>query len=412
MPSALSKRKTNWGVVLTTAAAIGNNVLPLPVPPFWKPVIGAVAWSTVVLCCVAWALTHFTWLARVRFYLASRKRMAFVLVFFVAGLVGVSIYWVLEKSNAESPQVAATHIETANAFEITGQINSAAPLQKDDVARGYLNGRVDWKVGLASVKPVRGDPQNIEAIFSPTSERPPNHPLISCVVAKKGHEYLGTMVQRSGELPVFRIKGVLTEIDYEHEHMAVSDASIEQLPQGEETTALTNDQLAKKAQREKQGESPSPSAQQKTPLEDGPKNVPPEWASPNASKLTQTEGTPPREVGPRVVPPNQPKVVVEANDIFALFADRNALQVIDLLEPHKGEFIETTGKIGHVGRSGQSDILIVLTNQNTSVMGCVFNQRWKEKLRDCKTGDTLHIRGKIGPYQDGNHLQLVECELL
>jgi hypothetical protein len=192
----------------------------------------------------------------------TNRRMALTTFVIIGALIGGMIGWGIYALQVRSARIAAlvTHIETANAFDIMADLRNADPLEKEAKARRYVGGTIDWNVAFFEVREIRGDSENFEAVFCPTIDRPPTHPFIVCVLPKKTHGYLANIKhQLNASLPVFHIKGLLTDINYETEFGPIKVGPptpfVGQAP-GEYTTALTNDQLAAKAEREKHATSP------------------------------------------------------------------------------------------------------------------------------------------------------------
>ena len=176
---------------------------------------------------------------------ARRPRQSMMIVILIGALIGGTglgvVWWALQlshfkspptaaKSGAEPPSTPATHSHrvTSNAAEIMGRINAAGPLQKEDVANGFVNGVVDWKLTFWKVKPVRGDSANVEVTFYAYRI---NRPLVTFLLPRKGNEYLGVLKGAPADnTNVFRVTGVISDIDYEHEEIKLRDASLEQLP--------------------------------------------------------------------------------------------------------------------------------------------------------------------------------------
>lgn len=142
-------------------------------------------------------------------------------------------------SNIASP----SHKITENAFEIISKINNAGPLQKEDVINSYINGSIDWKVGFHSIRAIKGDSEHIEAIFTAVANRAENHPSIVCVVSRREYAYLDKF-KFPGPMPVFRITGIVTDIEPEGASIIkIDNAVATQLDSIEQTTARLNPNL-------------------------------------------------------------------------------------------------------------------------------------------------------------------------
>jgi len=364
--------------------------------------------------------------------------MALTMFILIGAVIGGTIGWGIYALQTRSIRIAdakppakshaPTHRETANAIEIMVAIRNADPLEKEAIASRYVGGEIDWNVGFESVRGIRGDNENFEAVFAPTIDRPPTHPFIVCVLSKKTHGYLANIKHEpNSTLPVFRVKGVLEDINYDTElgPFRIGNPSVEQAA-GEETTALTNDQMAAKAEREKRRQSsPSPA---KNPLD--------------RLKIVDTPDGPILEVAPMPSPPPVAPTVIEhkksfvvvppanqsapakerpsskltPNELFDLNDGHTPLQMVKLIAPYQGLWTEAQGEMTSQASpegDGGCSITISLGSPGGKLRHVAFrfDQSWCDKLDRLEPKTVIKARGKIVTL-GGVTLILSECELV
>jgi hypothetical protein len=141
-----------------------------------------------------------------------------------------------------SNTVAPSHPITENAFEILGKISARGTLEKEDAINGYIKGSIDWKVGLYSIRAIKGDSEHIEATFIPVAIRPPVHPFIICVLSRKEYAYLDKDVFKPpSPVQVFRLTGVISDIEAEGAStIKIDNATAQYLGGNEVTSARMN----------------------------------------------------------------------------------------------------------------------------------------------------------------------------
>jgi hypothetical protein len=90
----------------------------------------------------------------------------------------------------------------------------------------------------------------------------------------------------------------------------------------------------------------------------------------------------------------------------AIYEGRTRLQADAFMADEKGKLIETQGIVVNVD-SG----MVFLQNENDFIE-CRLGPEWNAKLSTLRQGDTVKIRGTIGPSQNGAQIYLQECEIL
>lgn len=133
--------------------------------------------------------------------------------------------WSVYKAPAEA-RIPSTHTNTFTTREVERQIGSAGPLQRDDVAKEFVNGAVDWTLVFGAVRPLKEDASLLEVTFS--TERTGGGPKVTVQVPRSGNEYLGLI--KGGDEVMFNVKGTISEIDVEkHSDMKLVNASFKRL---------------------------------------------------------------------------------------------------------------------------------------------------------------------------------------
>jgi hypothetical protein len=381
MSAALSKKGTNWGVFVSGGLTLANYIYPLPVPVELRPVLGAMAWSAFLFFCVCWALERikWKWIARLRAHLSVRRPTMLILVFFLCGGLGVSLYLLIEKHSKAGEQPSSeqpdstttthsasgigTHANTFTPQEIRAQLEQTGPLEIEDVSAGFVNGVVDWTLRFSALYKLGKNEIQVQFV---AETGPP--PTVNCRIPLKGNEYLGRI-----KSPVpFRVKGVISHAELNI--INLRDASIEQLPQS----------------------SPKPSP----PREEGPRVVPPRSPLPQISPQSKVTS----DLGPM--------------ELFALIEGRTPLQAAKIIEPYKGKWTEARGELrSPVFPYGEGCIATLHIEPNVTerigkMVECRFhNKRSCEELDRLKIKDSANIRGKI-EFQNEHTLVLSECELV
>ena len=362
-------------------------------------------WAAMTICAAIWlilflflstAIIQIRWIRRFRNSANAITPMTFLIVAVAGAAIGVAIWVWLVPSAPDKEQIVTApyagntvtqrrHSERLTPFQIYNKVNSADPLQKESVALALHNGTVEWTLRFLAVKSVKGAPDRIEVGFGDHSTDV-NQP-VRFEIPRQGHEYFNQF--RPQDQHWYRVTGVISEVvlddDNNFRFIKLADVSFEEasappLP----------------------GESPSP-----------------------------------REVGPKVVPPKKPDLVVEAEtgprvvspppktdnnrtvqgtelqlEISALFKGRTAIRVLELLEPYKGRALEVSGKVSEVKTSSPTQYYVVL--KGTPNVGCIcfFKPGWEKKLRDLEQDEIIKIRGRFGPNQNGEIIVMDECELV
>jgi hypothetical protein len=252
---------------------------------------------------------------------------------------------------APTPTPPLRHVNIFTPQEILTQLEKAGPLERNQVAEGFINGVVDWTLWFKEIQDVRTDTMTVQ--FRPEIN---GFPMIVCPkVRLEGNKYLGRI-----EHPVpFRVKGVISEAA--HLRIVLTEVSFEQLPNPASTQKPT----------------PTPAEELKTDSKDP--------SSPQTKNL-----------GPR--------------ELFALIEGRTPLQAAKLIEPYKGLWTELEGEMIHSPLPQGGGCVTTIPVEGKGVQ-CRFAQKWCEELDGLKDRSVIKVRGKIEA-QFGDTLALVECELL
>jgi hypothetical protein len=378
--------KTTWSVLVSIAWNVAQPYLPIA--ERWKPIVAFLSLCFLLLTITGWVFAHSSVLGKVRRAKGAKKKMALVIVGII-GAAGFVLLWLLvnkpatetppsppittkeppatipakqipgsSPSSATAPAPAIQrHINTFSPKEIREQLAQTGPLELEDVSAGFLNGTVDWTLKFSAVHKTGSNELQVQ--FVPEGGPPP---IVNCWVQLKGNEYLGRLGNRQ---PTFRVKGVTNHVELNI--INLSEASVEQ------------------------GQDVAPTL------------------SPDAS--------PPREVGPKNVPPKEPVATVHATtkqqEISALHKGRTAVKVMDLIKPYEGQTIDINGTLYQVQVGGGQDYYAILQNpEGDPVFVCHFKNEWAEKLRSLDQGAGMKVRGKIATGQNGLSVVLVECDLL
>jgi len=107
-------------------------------------------------------------------------------------------------------------------------------------------------------------------------------------------------------------------------------------------------------------------------------------------------------------------VPVDAADLLDSVRDKPPLQVADVFESYSGQMVEASGSLANLNVIGESIIAVVCIERQSHAynVGCQFiGSRWRDMLRDSKTGDLIQVIGTVSKNQSGQILHLVECEI-
>jgi predicted nucleotide-binding protein len=99
-------------------------------------------------------------------------------------------------------------------------------------------------------------------------------------------------------------------------------------------------------------------------------------------------------------------------ELLAFYNGRTGLQGDKLIEPFKHCLIAVSGAIMQLHADGVG-FLVVLRRNSGAIVECRFaDQKWSGEFGRKSNGDTLNLKGKISPNQNGQQLYLRDCELL
>jgi hypothetical protein len=136
--------------------------------------------------------------------------------------------------------------------------------------------------------------------------------------------------------------------------------------------------------------------------------VPPSAVAPIVQNLVPTSQAPPpvasevREFTNRT-----------PSELMTLYEGRTSFQAETLIEPYKGKWIRAQGKvINLLADSSEPGASIAVLKEGNAIIECRLNATWKDKVARLSNGDTLHVQGKINPFQNGSQLYLQQCEVI
>lgn len=96
--------------------------------------------------------------------------------------------------------------------------------------------------------------------------------------------------------------------------------------------------------------------------------------------------------------------------LLAFYEGRTPFQADKLIEPFKGLWIEAESRVLNILPDGQSRSIVVLRDDKDTIE-CRFGAEWSNAVARKDIGDTMRIRGKISPNQNGQQLYLLDCEI-
>lgn len=116
--------------------------------------------------------------------------------------------------------------------------------------------------------------------------------------------------------------------------------------------------------------------------------------------------------GPTTEPPEKREYTNRTvRELLDLYDGKTAFQADKLMEPYKGMWIETDGKIIGLYPDGQGAATAALRN-DTNPIECRFPADQSRALGRYNNGDSLKVRGKISTTQNGQQLYLLYCEVV
>ena len=126
--------------------------------------------------------------------------------------------------------------------------------------------------------------------------------------------------------------------------------------------------------------------------------------------------TPPSQtvVQPSPPPPSQPKTFTDRTpgEILALFEGRTMFQANQLIEPLKGLWIKAQGAILQIIPNGPPGASTIVLKDGDKLISCNIDAEWSRRVMKLNTDDIIKVEGKIQPFQNGQQLYLLNCELV
>ncbi|WBU29025.1 hypothetical protein OOZ54_20530 [Rhodopseudomonas palustris] len=115
--------------------------------------------------------------------------------------------------------------------------------------------------------------------------------------------------------------------------------------------------------------------------------------------------------GPTTEPPEKREYTNRSvRDLLSLYEGKTAFQADKLMEPYKGMWLETEGKIVGLYPDGQGAAVAALRNGG-DMIECRFPAESSKALGRYNNGEELKVRGKISTVQNGQQLYLLYCEV-
>jgi tRNA_anti-like len=129
------------------------------------------------------------------------------------------------------------------------------------------------------------------------------------------------------------------------------------------------------------------------------------------TKVITTSPEPPPTPTPA---PTQERVFTDRTpgELMALFEGRTMFQANQLIEPQKGKWIKVRGTISQIipnGPPGASTIELRVANR---IINCNIGAEWSARVIKLNNGDVIQAIGKIQPFQNGQQLYLLDCDLV
>jgi hypothetical protein len=107
---------------------------------------------------------------------------------------------------------------------------------------------------------------------------------------------------------------------------------------------------------------------------------------------------------------------VSLSALLPVLSGTNHLRIIDQLKPHVGRHVNVSGKLVNVNPLMQwiLTLISVETNERSTLVSCRFDRkRWETTFRDIyDIGDIIIVGGTVSEQQNGQSLQVVECEVI
>jgi hypothetical protein len=118
---------------------------------------------------------------------------------------------------------------------------------------------------------------------------------------------------------------------------------------------------------------------------------------------------------PAISPPSEVREFTNRtpSELMTLYEGRTPFQAETLIQPYKGKWIKAQGKvINLLADSSEPGASIAVLKEGNAVIECRLNATWKDKVARLSNGDTLHVQGRINPFQNGSQLYLQQCEVI
>ena len=98
--------------------------------------------------------------------------------------------------------------------------------------------------------------------------------------------------------------------------------------------------------------------------------------------------------------------------MLSFYDNRTPFQADKLIEPFKGLWIESEGKIQNILPDGLPNHSVVILRNDSDTIECRFSSQWANQVGRYDKNDSLKFRGKISPNQNGSQLYLLDCEIV
>ena len=97
-------------------------------------------------------------------------------------------------------------------------------------------------------------------------------------------------------------------------------------------------------------------------------------------------------------------------ELLSLYDGKTAFQADKLMDPYKGMWIETDGKIVGLYPDGEGAVAAIRNGGDS--IECRFSSASSRALGRYNNGEELKVRGKISTTQNGQQLYLLYCEVI
>jgi len=87
-------------------------------------------------------------------------------------------------------------------------------------------------------------------------------------------------------------------------------------------------------------------------------------------------------------------------------------QANQLIEPQKGKWIKVRGTISQIIPNGPPGASTIAQRDANRIINCNIGAEWSARVIKLNNGDVIQAIGKIQPFQNGQQLYLLDCDLV